>query len=116
MIDMETFAQFGCDHVMVDWCRKYDALNVFSDVVATQRARIEVDIPGPGGKGWRRTDSRIDTQEDLDETWRKDLSEGSRHLQEETWVPANDPHYDARVFPCVHPYGTGRIGARRMRT
>jgi len=88
---------------------KYDALNVFSDVVATQRARIEVDVPGPGGRGWRRTGSQVDTQDDLDDAWRQELSDGTRHLQEETWVPANDPHYDARVFPCVHPHGTGSL-------
>ena len=79
------------------------------DMVATQRARIEVDVPGPGGRGWRRTGSQIDTQDDLDDTWRRQLSDGTRHLQEETWVPANDPHYDARVFPCVHPYSTGSL-------
>jgi len=108
----ETLGEEAIGMVVVDSAghpMKYDALNVFSDVVATQRARIEVDVPGPGGRGWCRTSSQVDTQDDLDDSWRRELSDGTRHLQEETWVPANDPHYDARVFPCVHPYGTGSL-------
>ena len=26
-----------------------------------------------------------------------------------TKVKANDPHYDAKCFPCVHPWGTGSL-------
>ena len=25
------------------------------------------------------------------------------------YVPANDPHYDAKAWPCAHPYGTGSL-------
>ena len=90
---------------------KYDTVQVLEDVVATQNSRIEIEVPGPDGRGWQRADSLVDTQEDeaLDESWREDIAAGSRHLLEETWVPANDPHYDARVFPCVHPYATGSL-------
>ncbi len=90
---------------------KYDALSVFEDVVATQTSRIEIDVPGPDGRGWRRVDSVVDTQQDetLDETWRQDLAAGAAHLAEETWVAANEPHYDAKVFPHMHPYGTGSL-------
>ena len=90
---------------------KYDALNVFESIVATQAARLELDVPGPGGKGWQRTDSFVDTSGDeiLDEDWKQRLAEGSNHIQRETWVPANDPHYDAKVFPVVHPHGTGSV-------
>ena len=90
---------------------KYDALTVFESVVATQSARLEMEVPGPQGRGWQRTGSFVDTQGDaiLDDAWRGDLALGSQHIQEETWVPANDPHYDARVFPVVHPYGTGSL-------
>ena len=33
---------------------KYDDLTVLENVVASQHVRIELDVPGPGGKGWRR--------------------------------------------------------------
>ena len=85
---------------------KYDALNVFESVVATQSARLELEVPGPLGKGWRRTGSFVDTQGDaiLDDAWKNDLASGSKHILEETWVPANDPHYDApplaKLVPC----------------
>jgi hypothetical protein len=97
----------GCGHPM-----KYDALTIMEEVVATQACRIELDIPTEDGRGWRRTDSWADTQDDghaLDEAWRHDMSTGAAHLLEETWVPANDPHYDAKVFPHMHPYGTGSL-------
>ena len=87
---------------------KYDALSVMESIVATQSVRLEVDEPGPGGKGWRRTNSTIST-DDLGDAWRDDLANGARHLLEETWVPANDAHYDAKCWPCVHPYGTGSL-------
>ena len=32
---------------------------------------------------------------------------GSQVRLEETWVKANDPHYDAKVWPIGHLYGTG---------
>ena len=90
---------------------KYDALSVFEEVVATQSSRLEIDVPGPDGRGWRRTDSTVDTQQDdtLDETWRRDLAAGAAHLADETWVPANDPHYDAKVWVHMHPHGTGSL-------
>ena len=87
---------------------KYDSLTVMESIVAAQSCRIEVDVPGPEGRGWKRTNSDISTQ-DLDDSWRHDLATGARHLLEETWVPANDSHYDAKCWPCVHPYGTGSL-------
>ena len=32
---------------------------------------------------------------------------GARVIREDSAVKAGDPHLDAKVFPCVHPYGTG---------
>ena len=80
---------------------KYDAMKVFSDVVATQRSRLQLDVPGPDGRGWVPTGATVDTQGDsmLDERWQHDVRAGVTHLSEETWVPANDPHYDAKCFP-----------------
>eukprot|EP00973_Karenia_brevis_P073327 10187404-Karenia_brevis.AAC.1 len=90
---------------------KYDALSVFEDVVATQTSRFEIDIPGPQGHGWKRTNSVVEAEKDkdLNETWQKDISKGAAHLREETWVTVNDPHYDAKVFVHMHPYGTGSL-------
>eukprot|EP00973_Karenia_brevis_P001467 199097-Karenia_brevis.AAC.1 len=90
---------------------KYDALSVFEEVVATQSSRIELDIPGAEGRGWKRTGSSVDTEQDeeLNETWQKSISTGAAHLRDETWVTVNEPHYDAKVFVHVHPYGTGSL-------
>lgn len=110
----DTMGEEGVAMVVVDSAghpMKYDALKVFESVVATQSARIEVDVPGEGGRGWRRTNSVVNTQQDevLNDSWREDLAAGCRHIGEETWVPANDSHFDAKVFPCVHPHGTGSL-------
>ena len=91
---------------------KYDALSIMEEVVATQHSRIEIDVPmGPADRGWRRVEASVDTSSDpaLDDLWRRDIAKGAQHLREETWVPANDPHYDAKVWPHVHPYGTGSL-------
>ena len=69
-------------------------------VVAAQSCRVDVDVPGPDGRGWRKTGASFDTQE-LDNSVKDDLRSGARFLLEETWVPANDPHYDAKVFPSI---------------
>ena len=68
--------------------------------MAAQSCRIKVDVPGPCGKGWKRTNAELDTQE-WDDSLKMDLKSGARFLLEETWVPANDPHYDAKCWPCV---------------
>ena len=90
---------------------KYDALTVMEDVVATQTSRLEIDVPGEGGRGWSRTASSVDVADDatLDEQWRQDISRGARHLREESYVRVSEPHYDAKVWPVVHPYGTGSL-------
>ena len=90
---------------------KYDALTVMEDIVATQTSRLEIDVPGEGGRGWSRTESSIEVGNDatLDEQWREDISRGARHLREESYVRVSEPHYDAKVWPVVHPYGTGSM-------
>lgn len=89
---------------------KYDGLTVLENAIATQHSRIEVDVPGPGGKGWRSTNRAIETSE-LDENVRENIRKGSTHILEETYVSASDAHYDARTWPCVHPYGSGSVFA-----
>ena len=90
---------------------KYDSLTIMESIVAAQNVRFEVDVPPEGGApGWQRGHRSIDSANV--EGWAdlsNDLREGSRHLMEETWVPANDPHMDAKCFPSIHPYGTGSL-------
>ena len=90
---------------------KYDQVGVYEDVIAKQTSRIEIDVPRENGKGWRRAGATLSIQDEpeLDESWRHDLSNGARYLLEETWVKANEPHYDAKCWPCKHPYGTGSL-------
>ena len=90
---------------------KYDALTIMEDVVATQTSRIEIDVPGADGRGWQRTGSYVDVAADgaLNEQWRQDMSQGAQHLREETYVHVSEPHYDAKVWPHIHPYGTGSM-------
>jgi hypothetical protein len=116
---------------------KYDKVSVFSDLVAKQVSRIELDVPRAEGRGWQRSGAVLDQTQhpDLDESWRRDLTEGAQHLLTETWVPANDPHYDSKMcsqtclfrthckhcthmlwadttparWPCAHPYGSGSL-------
>ena len=39
-------------HVM-----RYDQMNVMESIVAALASTLEIEVPGPRGKGWRRTDS-----------------------------------------------------------
>ena len=76
-----------------------------------QNVHMELDVPREDGRGWRRTHSFTETQDDhlLNAQWCKDIQKGASHLLEETWVKASEAHYDAKVFPHVHPYGTGSV-------
>ena len=88
---------------------KYDDLTILESAVASSHVRIELDVQH--GKGWRRTGISIDTQgeDGLGDAWCEDISLGARHILQMTYVPARDEHYDARLFPHVHPYGTGSV-------
>ena len=80
------------------------------DMSAKQWSRLQLDVPsGPRGKGWRSTRAYVDTGSDevLDETWRNEMETGCKHLLEESFVSSIDPHLDAKIWPTVHPYGTG---------
>ena len=90
--------------------QKYDDLKIMSDVVAKEINIFKVDVPREGGKGWKRTAVEIGTQDrDLGESWRGEISAGAKHVIQETWVKANDPHFDAKVWPAFHPHGTGSV-------
>ncbi len=70
---------------------------ILDSAVATANLRIELEVPGRGGQGWRRTGSIVETQgdSDLGDAWREDISSGAKHILQMTYVPAGDEHYDS---------------------
>ena len=91
---------------------KYDQMSVFESIVAKQHVRIEIDVPGEGGRGWRRSASSIelDSQQDLGEAWRRDLQAGTAYMLQETLVKANDAHMDAKAVRETAKHGTVPVG------
>ena len=78
--------------------QKYDQMEIMSDIVAKEINVLKIDVPNPGGRGWKRTFSEISTQDqDLGENWGQQMSEGARYVLKETWVKANEPHYALRL-------------------
>ena len=43
---------------------KYDQLQIRENAVGTQNVRMELDVPREDGRGWRRTHSFTETQDD----------------------------------------------------
>jgi hypothetical protein len=88
----------------------YSSLDLWEQIVASQHSRLEVEVP-TGGQGWSRTGSSVDVAEDpaLDSRWQRHIQAGAQHLREETYVRFSEPHMDAKLFPHVHPYGTGSL-------
>jgi hypothetical protein len=70
---------------------KYNQMDVYQSILAKQSVRIDVDIPGHEGRGWKRSGSsfELDTQHDLDDKWKEDLSTGAKYMLQETWVRLN---------------------------
>ncbi len=88
---------------------RYDELGVYEEVVAESRAgcRLDLQVQTEGRTGWRDVSSM-----DLPagrHPWREELQRGAQQLREDTNVKASDAHYDAKLFPHVHPYGTGSL-------
>ena len=65
---------------------KYDQLSVYESLIGKQSVRIDIDVPGHGGRGWKRSGSsfELETQQDLDEKWKEDLATGARYMLQET--------------------------------
>ena len=87
----------------------YDQLEVYSSVVAEHtQCRLDVDYKQERG-GWRRAGT-LDTANfgDLNDQWRSDLRSGALQLKQR-FVKAGEAHYDAMLFPHVHPHGTGSL-------
>ena len=91
---------------------KYDQLEIYKDIIGTCACRIQVDIPtGPRSKSWRSAGLVIDTWKDPDlgQKWRDNVAEGAHHVLQESYVTSTDPHLDAKLWPHMHPYGTGSM-------
>ena len=95
----DTLGEEACGMVVVDASghpMKYDQLQIMENAVASQHVQLEIDVPGAEGRGWKRTQSFTETHNDemLGSQWCQDIQRGASHILEETWVKANDPHYD----------------------
>ena len=72
-------------------------LQIYKDIVGTTACRIAVDAPGKTPNTWQRTGVVIDTKDEpeLDDRWRRDISQGADHVLQESIITCTDPHYDA---------------------
>ena len=66
-------------------------LEILSDVVAKEVNIFKVDVQQEG-RGWRRTNTEISTDE-LGDSWREDVQTGAKYVLKETLIKASDPHY-----------------------
>ena len=66
-------------------------MDVYQNIVAKQSVRIDIDIPGHEGRGWKRSGSsfELEHQPDLDDKWREDLTTGAKYMVQETWASAS---------------------------
>ena len=79
--------------------QKCDQMEILSQIVAKEVNVLKVDVPRVGGKGWKRTISEFGTHDtDLGDNWCEEVPKGAKYVLEETWVKANDPHYDAKIL------------------
>ena len=87
---------------------RYDQLGVYDEVIAQERCmRLDLQVQTKDSRGaWRHLASTELGEESLH--WRLHLSAGAKQLQQ-LEVKASDPHYDAKLFVCAHPYGTGSL-------
>ena len=88
---------------------KYDMLQIYKDAIGTASCRIAVDAQYKNT--WKKTGLVIDTAKDpsFDESWKRDISKGADHLLETSYITASDHHLDAKLWPNMHPYGTGSL-------
>ena len=69
--------------------------------------RLDLQVQTKDSRGaWRHLASTELGADSLE--WRSGLKAGAKQLQQ-LEVKANDPHYDAKLFVCAHPYGTGSL-------
>jgi hypothetical protein len=87
---------------------RYDELGVYNEVIAQERCvELDLQVQTKDSRGaWRQLGSAKLDEESLE--WRSGLRAGAQQLQD-LHVKASDPHYDAKLFVCAHPYGTGSL-------
>ena len=89
----------------------YEGVAAYAAIAQHRGVRLDVEELHDG-QGWRRCRRSVEIGDDvLDDDCREKLAQGAQALYEDTFVKANDKHYDAKVFPSVHPYGTGSLHA-----
>ena len=77
------------------------------DIVGTAHCRIQVDaLTDERSKhwNWKNTGS---IELNLSDKHKTDISRGADHILAQTQIKASDWHYDAKIWPHMHPYGTG---------
>ena len=111
----ETLGDEARGMVVIDYeghPHKYDQLNIFKDIVAKEINILKIDAPRQNSRGWKRTYSEISTQ-DVAEGWQEEMSRSAKYVLEESWVKANDPHYDTPTEIVVSERRVGMGSVRR---
>ena len=87
---------------------RYDELGVYNEVIAQERCvKLDLQVQTTNSHGaWQQLGSTELGEDSLQ--WRSGLRAGAQQLQD-LHVKASDPHYDAKLFVCAHPYGTGSL-------
>ena len=79
----------------------YESVSTYAAVAQHRGIRLDVEELH-NGQGWRRCRHSVEIGDDvLDDDCREKLVQGAQALHEDTFVGANDPHYDAKVFPSI---------------
>ena len=86
----------------------YNQLDACEAIVATHtHCRLELEVQEAGGRWQALSFANFKPNERT----RSGISTGVRQLKDETFVRASDPHYDAKLFPHLHPFGTGSVSS-----
>ena len=102
-----------------------DALEqVIGDTLQDEDAVLVVLDPGEFPKSWAVVNSLADVvgsasyrvesatgneAQPIDADLRKGVQETASKLSQQAYVKLNDPHLDAKVFPHLHPWGSGSL-------
>ena len=118
----DTLQQHDIGLVIVDGHPiSYDGIEALQKLNASQDYGVTVHTANQDCKNmftanqdrqtWRPRGEVLNTDGDdkLTQEWRESMAAGAAHVSKETHVPANHPHYDAMMWPNVHPYGSGSL-------
>ena len=84
---------------------RYDQLTVLDQIVATDKIRLRLEVQTENTYGWRNLGF---TELGSEDAWAGSLRRGAQQL-EDLHIKAGDAHYEAKLFPAFHPYGTGSL-------